>query len=115
MNNQVLLIVIAMVIVLLLMLALIILIVRKKKRQSSPAIDFDIDKLIQALGGKSNIENVDAIGSRLKVNLFDNSKVDYEQVKELGASAIIEKSDSFNFIFGQASTSIKELLEEAIK
>lgn len=114
MNNQVLLIVMAVVIVLLLILTLII--VKTQKRNNSMYdLDFEVDKLVTALGGKENIEHVEAIGSRLKVNLIDNSKVNYEQVKALGATAIIEKSDSFNFIFGKASTSIKALLEEAIK
>jgi len=112
---QVFIIILTILMVLLLLLFLMILKPPSKKPDIDYALDFNTDKLIEALGGPDNIKEVEAVGSRLKVILLDNSVVDYKKIKSLGATSIIEKSDSFNFIFGKASTSIKALLDQKIK
>ncbi|MCX7950822.1 MAG: N-acetylglucosamine-specific PTS transporter subunit IIBC [Clostridiales bacterium] len=46
--------------------------------------------ILEALGGKENIENIDACITRIRVTLKDNSKVNEKRLKELGATGIIK-------------------------
>lgn len=56
--------------------------------------------IIEALGGKENIEDVDACITRLRVSVTDVSKVDKETLKKVGAVDVLEVSGGIQAIYG---------------
>ncbi|MCR8643956.1 PTS transporter subunit EIIC [Paenibacillus sp. N1-5-1-14] len=72
-------------------------------------------KVLVALGGKENLEDVDACITRLRVAVKDVSKVDKDRIKELGATAVLEVSGGgIQAIFGAKADLIKQKINEAI-
>ena len=79
------------------------------KRKKSPKIDNNV--WLIALGNKENIKEVNAIGTRLTVNLVDKEKIDREKLKELGVSSVLTMSNKVTLVIeGKA-----EIIAEAIK
>lgn len=56
--------------------------------------------IIKALGGDSNIEDVTACATRLRVSLADSSKVDKETLKSIGATAVLDVKNGIQAIYG---------------
>jgi PTS system maltose and glucose-specific IIC component len=74
-----------------------------------------IYEIIDALGGKENIINVDACWTRLRVKIVDKSKVaDQSHWKKLGANGFIMVEDGVQVIYGPKAdiykTNIREIL-----
>lgn len=63
--------------------------------------------VVAALGGKSNIKNVDACITRLRVSVRDIKHVDVARLKQLGAREVIVIGDNLQAIFGTQSDTIK--------
>ncbi|WP_459782364.1 glucose PTS transporter subunit EIIB, partial [Photobacterium sp. R1] len=63
--------------------------------------------LVQALGGKDNIKNVDACITRLRVSVRDISRADIPKIKQLGAREVLVVGDNLQAIFGTQSDNIK--------
>ncbi|MGL4522494.1 MAG: glucose-specific PTS transporter subunit IIBC [Bacilli bacterium] len=64
-------------------------------------------RVLEALGGKENIGNLDACITRLRVNVRDPKNVDKELLKKLGAAGVLEVGDSIQAIFGTKSDILK--------
>jgi len=60
----------------------------------------DAVKIIAALGGKENLEDVDACITRLRVSVKDVSKVDKDELKKIGATAVLDVGGGVQAIFG---------------
>lgn len=71
-------------------------------------------KVLNALGGKENLEDVDACITRLRVAVKDVSKVDKDTIKELGATAVLEVKGGVQAVFGAKADLIKQKINEAI-
>ena len=56
--------------------------------------------IIDALGGKENIEDVDACITRLRVSVKDVSKVNKDVLKKIGATDVLEVSGGIQAIYG---------------
>lgn len=72
----------------------------------------DIPQLIDALGGKENINEINASLSKVNVRLLDNSVVKFDVIKALGASGIVENNESLILIFGKQSPLIVEDIQK---
>lgn len=59
--------------------------------------------IIQALGGEENIEYITACATRLRVSVKDNSVVDTETLKSLGAAAVVNMKNSVQAVYGGKS------------
>ena len=70
----------------------------------------EINKLIQFLGGKDNIEDVQVNLSRLKVTLKDMSIVNKEGIQKLGAKGIVEIDNQLKIIFGPNAKQLKKYM-----
>jgi PTS system glucose-specific IIC component len=68
-------------------------------------------KVLSALGGKQNIESLDACITRLRVVVKNASKVKVASLKNLGAAGVMESGKNIQAIFGVES----DFLKEAIK
>lgn len=60
----------------------------------------DAVKIIAALGGKENIEDVDACITRLRVSVRDIGKIDRAELKKLGATDVLEVGGGIQAIYG---------------
>lgn len=69
-------------------------------------------EVLKALGGKENIDDVDACITRLRVAVRDVSKVDKERIKALGATAVLEVKGGVQAIFGAMADPLKQKINE---
>lgn len=69
-------------------------------------------KVLAALGGSENIENIDACITRLRVEVKDAKIVDKAELKRLGASGVLEISGGVQAIFGGKSDTLKNYIKE---
>ncbi|WP_394274241.1 glucose PTS transporter subunit EIIB, partial [Staphylococcus hyicus] len=68
--------------------------------------------IIEALGGKSNISEVDCCATRLRVTVYNNEKINETQIKQTGAKGIIKQGHGIQIVYGPHVTSIKNEIEE---
>lgn len=71
-------------------------------------------QILEALGGKENLDDVDACITRLRVSVKDVSKVDKERIKSLGATAVLEVKGGIQAIFGAMADPLKQKINEII-
>lgn len=82
-----------------------------KKIQTSRKVNIDVEKIITALGGKGNIVSAKATNSRLSVVLEDDQKLKIEDLKQLGASGIVQTTNKVTVILGQVSQLVAEEID----
>lgn len=70
--------------------------------------------IINALGGKENIKNLDACITRLRITVLEISKVNKIALKELGAAGIVISGSGIQAVFGTRSENIKTAMDEYI-
>lgn len=71
--------------------------------------------IVKGLGGESNISDVDACATRLRVTVLDSSKVDDEFLKHTGASGVLKKGSGVQVIYGPTVSVIKSNLVEYLE
>ncbi len=89
---------------------LIILLAVIKANKKDANLDFN--KLVEALGGKSNIVNSEIKLSRFKVTLKDVNKANKEAIQKLGAKGIVEIDNQLKIILGPDSKQLKKYIDE---
>ena len=72
-------------------------------------------ELVLAFGGRSNIRNLDACITRLRVELNDIGLANSERLKALGAAGVITVGNSLQAIFGTQAENMKTAMEEYLK
>lgn len=72
-------------------------------------------EVLSALGGKENIDDIDACITRLRVSVKDVSKVDKVKIKNLGAAGVLEVQGGIQAIFGAMADPIKQKINEIIE
>lgn len=93
---------------------------REKKTEASavPYVDGRTSlagQLVAAFGGAENIRNLDACITRLRVAVADVKKVNADQLRALGATAVLTVGEGVQAIFGTASENLKTDMERFIK
>ena len=71
--------------------------------------------LVLAFGGRSNIRNLDACITRLRVELNNIGLANSERLKALGAAGVITVGNSLQAIFGTQAENMKTAMEEYLK
>lgn len=69
-------------------------------------------EVLEAMGGKDNIINLDACITRLRVSVNDINRVDKNRLKKLGASGVLEIGNNIQAIFGPRSETIKGQMKD---
>ena len=79
--------------------------------------DFKIEanKLVELLGGKNNIINVEASLSRFKVVLKDVNLANKEGIQKLGAKGIVEIDNQLKIVFDKDAVKLKKCIEDLLK
>lgn len=68
--------------------------------------------IVQGLGGKQNISDVDCCATRLRITVKDSSKVSEDLLKQSGAAGVIKKGNGVQVIYGPKVTVVKSRLED---
>ncbi|MGD1941236.1 MAG: PTS transporter subunit EIIC, partial [Leptolyngbyaceae cyanobacterium] len=72
-------------------------------------------ELTLAFGGRSNIDNLDACITRLRIGVKDMGKVNIARLKALGASGVLQVGNNAQAIFGPRSENLKTDMIEYLK
>ncbi|HKP03774.1 MAG TPA: PTS glucose transporter subunit IIBC [Chthoniobacterales bacterium] len=72
-------------------------------------------QLVRAFGGRSNIVNLDACITRLRVKLADITKANADKLKALGATGVLVVGDSMQAIFGTRSENLKTEMQDYLR
>ncbi|AMX84222.1 PTS glucose transporter subunit IICBA [Geobacillus subterraneus] len=72
-------------------------------------------EVLAALGGKENIEHLDACITRLRVSVRDIGQVDKDRLKELGAAGVLEVGNNVQAIFGPKSDILKGQIHDIMQ
>mgnify|MGYP004449017749 FL=1 len=98
--------------IIILVLLFILLVVLKATKK-----DFHIEanKLIDYLGGKDNIINIEINMSRFKVTLKDVSIVNKDAIQKLGAKGIVEIDNQLKIILGPNAKQLKKYIDDLKK
>ena len=106
---------IAIGVAVLIALAIVLILVlsknKKSKKISKQDVVIDTNEWLLALGGKDNILEKNATGSRLVVKLNDPSKLNEEKLKELGVSNILKMSNKITLVFEDQAEKILSQLD----
>ncbi|KHD85416.1 PTS transporter subunit EIIC [Bacillus ginsengihumi] len=70
--------------------------------------------ILEAMGGQTNITNLDACITRLRVQVADPKNVDKERLKQLGAAGVLEVGNNIQAIFGPRSDTLKSQMQDII-
>lgn len=98
---------------LVLVAVLVFLIIFFGKRKKSPIVDESA--WLTALGGKDNINNVSAIGSRINLSLKDKEKIDREKLTNLGVNSVLVMSNKVTLVIANNAVDIAETISNGIK
>lgn len=84
----------------------------KNNNNDDSKIDLLSQSIVNGLGSLENISDVDCCATRLRITVFDVSKVDDKIIKDTGASGVIHRGTGVQIIYGPKVTVIKSNLED---
>ncbi|UAL48288.1 glucose-specific PTS transporter subunit IIBC [Sutcliffiella horikoshii] len=91
---------------------------REEKTEEAEAGSGSVDELpfgvLEALGGRENLTNLDACITRLRVSVKDVEQVDKERLKKLGAAGVMQIDRNIQAIFGPRSETIKGQIQDIL-
>ena len=80
-----------------------------KKKNNSENISA---KILEGLGGRDNVSDIDCCATRLRCTVFDGDRVNQEVLKSTGAVGVICKGEGVQIIYGPQVSNIKSELCE---
>lgn len=88
---------------------------KKDYKEKQEAGDYHRAQMIlDSLGGKENISDLDCCATRLRVTVHDPQKVKDADLKRTGASGVIRKGNGVQVIYGPKVTVIKSQIEDIL-
>ncbi len=82
--------------------------------ETKSSIKEEAAKVLVALGGAENLEDVDACITRLRVSVKDVAKVDKDELKRLGATAVLDVKGGIQAIYGAKAVLYKNAINDMI-
>ena len=110
-NNTLVICLIALDAVLLFLVVIMVILHFVKK---SPKQKVNNDEWFMALGGKENIKEINATGSRLSLVLNDKESIDREKLKQLGVSSVVTMSNKVTLVIESKAEMIAEKLKSSL-
>ena len=92
--------------------AILIIIALAIVRGNKKDFKLEINKLVELLGGKDNIVDVESNVSRFKVTLKDVNLANKEGIMKLGAKGVVEIDDQLKIIFGKDAKKLKRYMDD---
>ncbi len=96
------------IIIIVVLLLVAFAIVRSKKKD----FKLEANKLVEYLGGKSNIINYEVNNSRFVVNLHNIELANKEAIQKMGAQGIVEIDNQLKIIFGDDAKQLKKNIDK---
>ncbi len=94
----------------------------KKAREASATATDDSDQdttlaiqVLEALGGRANVESVEGCITRRRLFMKDPAQIDDERLKELGASGVIKRGKIAQVVLGTQSDRIADRIKRLLK
>ncbi len=84
------------------------------EEMSANHADHLASNILDAMGGKENIADLDACITRLRVGVNNIDEVDKEQLKKLGAAGVLVVGSNIQAIFGPRSETIKDQIRDVM-
>ena len=84
---------------------------RGKKVEANQPQQVNDEKWVNALGGKDNVNSLEAKGSRLIVMLKDNKLINKDELHELGVVSVISGQDKITLVLKEKAENIQNLLQ----
>ena len=97
-----------------LLIILVVIFIIRNFLNKSPKVKVDNNDWFSALGGKENIKEINATGSRLSLNLVDKEKIDREKLKTLGVSSVVTMSNKVTLVIEDKAEKIAEILKGSL-
>ena len=94
---------------------IIFVIKNRKKVDKVETVKLPDDEWINALGGKDNIQDIMAMGSRLSVALANKDLIDREKLTALGVSNIMVMSNKVTLIIEDKAEQISNKINKLLK
>lgn len=69
-------------------------------------------KILEHLGGKENIENLDNCITRLRVDVYEISKIDKQKIQQTGAKGVIVNGNHVQIVIGPEVTTVRSELDK---
>lgn len=85
---------------------------RKEKGIKDGSDNTESRLILQGLGGKGNITDLDCCATRLRVTVKNSALVNDATLKKSGASGVIRKGDGVQIIYGPQVSVVKSRLED---
>ena len=82
--------------------------------ETKASIKDEAVKVLAALGGAENLEDVDACITRLRVSVKDIEKVDKDELKRIGATAVLDVKGGIQAIYGAKAVLYKNALNDIL-
>lgn len=96
------------IIIAVILVILLLAVIKANKKD----VKLDMNKLVEYLGGKDNILDVEYNLSRFIVTLEDVTKVNKEAIQKLGARGIVEIDNQLKIILGANSKQLKKYIDD---
>ena len=85
---------------------------KESKKNKDKNINSTYDEIILNLGGKENIVEMTARGSRLSIVLKDNSLINIDALKNIGVEGVIVMTSKVTLVIGEDALKLKEYFEK---
>lgn len=70
----------------------------------------NVEALVVALGGRTNISNVTSTISTITFILMDASKVNIEQLKKISVKGVVKSNSNITLLIGDCATALKDTI-----
>lgn len=108
--------VLCLVVVVLIVLTIVVIFLIKGRKQSNKKTPIAApDEWVNALGGKENITDISATGSRLAVKLVDANLVNRDALTNLGVSSIVQMSGKLTLVTNLDNQKIVENIKNCLQ
>lgn len=84
------------------------------KATTKSSLAEEAQQILDALGGKENVEGVDACITRLRVSVKSAAAVDKQRLKQLGATAVLEIDGGIQAIYGAKAIHYKSAINDIL-
>ena len=106
---------IALGVVILIAISIVLIVILSRRNKGSKVnkqnVQIDTNEWLEALGGRDNIMEKSATGSRLVLKLNNPELIDENRLKELGVSNIMKMSNKITLVFEDQAEAILSQLE----
>ena len=86
-------------------------VLKKKGGTKKVAVD---SEWFDALGGKENIKEATAVGSRLSLKLNDKEQINRDKLKELGVSSILVMSNKVTLVIERQAEKVANYINDSL-